>query len=77
MPVKDQLSCYRIIGGKKYIIAGDILAPEHEALIAKAKELRLRHRVVRFPDEGFKRLFVLEGDYEKNRAALCEAPGLV
>ena len=33
VPIKNQFDAFRIIGGQKYINAGDILAPEHEQLL--------------------------------------------
>lgn len=59
MSTKHQMNCYRTIKGQRYVNWCDILCAEHEAEIAKAKSLKIPHRVVRHP-EGFRRLFVLE-----------------
>lgn len=64
MPYKHQARCYRTIDGIQWANQCDVLGDEHFALVAKAKRLKVRHRLV-MHKHGYRMLFVHPDDVSK------------
>jgi hypothetical protein len=59
--MKHQSNCFRTINGKQYRNQCDVMDEPDFALVEKAKQLKIRHRVIKHPD-GYGQLFVHPDD---------------